>query len=97
MTEWLADWAGSIRHGVVTVLAVTFITSGSVIFSAIQGHASDADLAIVDEASKSRDAELRRVLERHLEDVKEDLDTTVQPEQPTDDLRVLDRDEDLPS
>jgi hypothetical protein len=33
----------------------------------------------------------------HFEDVKEDLDTPVQPQQPADDLRILDRDEDLPS
>ena len=70
MSDWLADWAGSLRQGVVTVLAVTFITSGSMIFSAIQGHASDADLAAVDEASRERDAEIRRILEDHLEDAK---------------------------
>lgn len=72
MSAWLAEWAGSLRQGVVTILAVTFITSGSMVFSAIQGHASDADLVKVDEASKARDAELRRVLERHLEDAKQE-------------------------
>lgn len=33
----------------------------------------------------------------HFEDVKGDLDTPVEPEQPADDLRMLGRDEDLPS
>ena len=72
MSVWLEDWAGSLRSGVVTLLATVFILSGSMIFASFQGHASDADLVKVDEASKTRDAELRRVLERHLEDAKEE-------------------------
>lgn len=70
MSEWLADWAGSLRSGVVTVLAVVLISSGSMIFASFQGHASDADLVKVDDASKARDTEIRRILEDHLDDAK---------------------------
>ena len=66
----LEAWAGSFRSGVVTIVIVTAMTCSSMIFAAFQGHASDADLVAVDEASKARDAEIRRVLDGHLADAK---------------------------
>ncbi len=72
MSDWLTDWAGSLRSGVVTVLAVVLISSGSMIFASFQGHASDADLAAVDKAARERDAEIRRILQEHLDDAKKD-------------------------
>lgn len=67
MAEALAEWAGSLRSGVVTILVCTTMTCGTMVFTAVQGFASDEDLTRVELESIERDAKLLKKLEEHLE------------------------------
>lgn len=64
------EWTGPVRAGIVTVLSVLVISSGSLIVATFQGHASDKELDRVEREAKERDTGIRRALEEHLKQAR---------------------------